>query len=63
MWSELFKLSLRGKDNRIATAINWIFNLIVAYTFLSMTNALSVAGTFWLYVMILIVLLCFNQTG
>lgn len=54
--SELFTISLRGKANGIATATNWIGNLIVASTFLSMTNALSVAGTFWLYASISIVL-------
>ncbi|KAL9551619.1 hypothetical protein MBANPS3_004173 [Mucor bainieri] len=54
--SELFTLSLRGKANGIATATNWVCNLIVASTFLSMTNALSAAGTFWLYACISIVL-------
>lgn len=54
--SELFTLSLRGKANGIATATNWICNLMVASTFLSMTNALSTAGTFWLYTLISIIL-------
>ncbi|EPB89902.1 hypothetical protein HMPREF1544_03285 [Mucor circinelloides 1006PhL] len=54
--SELFTLSLRGKANGIATATNWVCNLIVASTFLSMTNALSAAGTFWLYAVISILL-------
>ena len=47
--SEIFTLILRGKANGIATATNWICNLIIASTFLSMTNALSVPGTFWIY--------------
>lgn len=47
--SELFSISLRGKANGIATAVNWVCNLFVASTFLTMTNALSVAGTFWFY--------------
>jgi SP family myo-inositol transporter-like MFS transporter 13 len=54
--SELFTISLRGKANGIATATNWICNLVVASTFLSMTNALTAAGTFWLYACISIVL-------
>jgi SP family myo-inositol transporter-like MFS transporter 13 len=54
--SELFTLSLRGKANGIATATNWVCNLMVASTFLSMTNVLSAAGTFWLYASISIVL-------
>ncbi|KAI8048432.1 general substrate transporter [Thamnidium elegans] len=47
--SEIFSLSLRGKANGIATAVNWTCNLIVASTFLSMTNVLTAAGTFWFY--------------
>ncbi|KAI8050641.1 general substrate transporter [Gilbertella persicaria] len=47
--SELFTLSVRGKANGVATATNWICNLMVASTFLTMTNALSTAGAFWLY--------------
>lgn len=54
--SEIFTLSLRGKANGIATATNWICNLIVASTFLSMTNVLTAAGTFWLYATISILL-------
>lgn len=47
--SELFSISLRGKANGIATAVNWVCNLFVASSFLTMTNALSAAGTFWFY--------------
>lgn len=54
--SELFTLYLRGKANGIATATNWICNLVVASTFLSLTNALTAAGTFWLYASISITL-------
>ncbi|RCH85185.1 myo-inositol transporter [Rhizopus stolonifer] len=49
---ELFTLQLRGKANGIATATNWICNLIAASTFLSMTNLLSAAGTFWFYALV-----------
>lgn len=49
---ELFTLQLRGKANGIATTTNWICNLIAASTFLTMTNALSTAGTFWFYALI-----------
>ncbi|KAI9481178.1 MAG: general substrate transporter [Benjaminiella poitrasii] len=54
--SELFNISLRGKANGIATATNWVFNLVVSSTFLSMVDALSTAGTFWLYASISILL-------
>ncbi|ORY00194.1 general substrate transporter [Basidiobolus meristosporus CBS 931.73] len=47
--SEIFPLSIRGKASGIATAANWIFNLIISMTFLSLTQSISQAGTFWLY--------------
>ncbi|KAI8579226.1 hypothetical protein K450DRAFT_243384 [Umbelopsis ramanniana AG] len=49
MQSELFPLSVRGKANGIATAVNWACNLIISTSFLSMTNGVSAAGTFWFY--------------
>ncbi|OBZ90494.1 putative inositol transporter 3 [Choanephora cucurbitarum] len=54
--SELFSLSIRGKANGLATATNWLCNLLVSSTFLSITNAISAAGTFWLYACISTVL-------
>ena len=47
--SEIFTAKLRGKAGGIATATNWTSNLIVSITFLSLTQAISAAGTFWLY--------------
>ncbi|KAK9764443.1 hypothetical protein K7432_008046 [Basidiobolus ranarum] len=47
--SEIFPLSIRGQASGIATAANWIFNLIISMTFLSLTEAISQAATFWLY--------------
>jgi MFS transporter, SP family, solute carrier family 2 (myo-inositol transporter), member 13 len=49
MQSELFPLSVRGKANGIATAVNWACNLVISTSFLSMTNGVSAAGTFWFY--------------
>jgi SP family myo-inositol transporter-like MFS transporter 13 len=49
MQSELFPLSIRGKANGIATAVNWACNLVISTSFLSMTNGVSAAGTFWFY--------------
>ena len=34
---------------------NWLFNGVVAFTFLKLVNALSPAGAFWLYAAIGIV--------
>ena len=47
--SEMFSSSIRGKANGIATAVNWTCNLIVSTAFLSMTEAMTTAGTFWFY--------------
>ena len=33
----------------IGVACSWTANLVVAYTFLSLEDAISSAGTFWLY--------------
>jgi SP family myo-inositol transporter-like MFS transporter 13 len=49
MQSELFPLSVRGKANGLATAVNWACNLVISTSFLSMTNGVSAAGTFWFY--------------
>ncbi|OAD76287.1 hypothetical protein PHYBLDRAFT_97609, partial [Phycomyces blakesleeanus NRRL 1555(-)] len=47
--SEMFSNSVRGKANGVSTAVNWICNLIISTTFLSMTDTLTSAGTFWFY--------------
>ena len=33
----------------ITTAVNWIANLIVSFSFLSLQNAVSPSGAFWLF--------------
>ncbi|RCL00741.1 MAG: Sugar porter (SP) family MFS transporter [Candidatus Tokpelaia sp. JSC189] len=42
---------LKGRDFgiTISTATNWLSNMILAATFLSLLNALGAANTFWLY--------------
>ncbi|RKP07164.1 hypothetical protein THASP1DRAFT_17465 [Thamnocephalis sphaerospora] len=47
--SELFPLALRGRAGGLATSVNWVCNLAVAVSFLSLTHAITAAGTFWLY--------------
>lgn len=54
--SEMFSSSIRGKANGIATAVNWACNLIITTAFLSMTEAMTIAGTFWFYAGLSIVL-------
>jgi SP family myo-inositol transporter-like MFS transporter 13 len=47
--SEIFTTAMRGKANGISTAVNWICNLIISTTFLSMTDAVSAGGTYFFY--------------
>jgi len=47
--SEVFPLKVRGVGMSLGSLSNWLFNGIVAFTFLKLVNALSAAGAFWLY--------------
>lgn len=47
--SEVFPLKVRGVGMSLGSLSNWLFNGIVAFTFLKLLNALSPAGAFWLY--------------
>ncbi|TYI83937.1 hypothetical protein E1A91_D05G328600v1 [Gossypium mustelinum] len=47
--SEIYPLRYRGIGGDLAAVSNWISNLIVSLTFLSLTKALGSAGTFFLF--------------
>lgn len=47
--SELFPLWCRSTCYSITTAFNWLFNMLVSLTFLSLTRVITKAGVFWLY--------------
>ncbi|TYJ36746.1 hypothetical protein E1A91_A05G329600v1 [Gossypium mustelinum] len=47
--SEIYPLRYRGIGGGLAAVSNWISNLIVSLTFLSLTKALGSAGTFFLF--------------
>ncbi|XP_003737234.1 proton myo-inositol cotransporter [Galendromus occidentalis] len=47
--SELYPLWCRSTCFSIATSFNWLFNFLVAMTFLSLTEALTQQGAFLLY--------------
>ncbi len=47
--SEIYPLKIRGLAMSIATASNWIANLIVAVTFLTLVQAAGKAWSFWIY--------------
>jgi len=47
--SEIYPLQIRGRAMSVGTAANWSANLIVALSFLTLTQVLGKAATFWLY--------------
>lgn len=47
--SEIYPLKYRGIGGGIAAVFNWISNLIVSQSFLTLTHALGSAGTFLLF--------------
>lgn len=52
MWlliTEIYPLPIRGVGASLATTVNWVSNMIVALTFLTLTTWLSISGTFLLY--------------
>jgi sugar porter (SP) family MFS transporter len=46
--SEIYPARIRGKSMSIATMANWAANFVVAVSFLTLLNAISNAGTFFL---------------
>jgi MFS transporter, SP family, galactose:H+ symporter len=47
--SEIYPLRIRGRAMSVGTAANWSANLIVALSFLTLTQVLGKPATFWLY--------------
>ncbi|MDD2680367.1 MAG: MFS transporter, partial [Candidatus Omnitrophica bacterium] len=52
MIAEIYPLKVRGRAMSLATVANWGFNMLVAATFLTLTDKLGKAGTFWLFALI-----------
>jgi SP family myo-inositol transporter-like MFS transporter 13 len=47
--AEIYPLAVRSQAMSVATAANWMSNLIVSVTFLSLIEATSTYVAFWLY--------------
>ena len=52
MIAEIYPLNVRGRAMSLATVANWGFNAAVASTFLTLTEKLGKAGTFWFYAIV-----------
>ena len=47
--SEVYPLKVRNSAEGLAATFNWVSNLLVSLTFLSLLHALGATATFWLY--------------
>ncbi|KAG3118570.1 Proton myo-inositol cotransporter [Phytophthora idaei] len=50
--AEIYPLRVRSFALSISTAVNWVSNLLVSFTFLSTIDALAPYGAFWLYAVV-----------
>lgn len=57
--SEIYPTWARSTGMATATATNWIVNLIVSLTFLSLTEAISRQGTYYLYAGVTVIAILF----
>jgi MFS family permease len=53
--AEIYPLKVRGRAMSLATLSNWLFNMVVASTFLTLTEKLGKAGTFWFYAVVCVI--------
>ncbi len=60
--SEIYPLRIRSKAMALATMVNWTFNFLVSYFFLTMTTTFGRNGTFWLFGFFALCALVFSLT-
>ncbi|KAK3101098.1 hypothetical protein FSP39_000928 [Pinctada imbricata] len=48
--SEIYPLWARSTGNALSAGTNWIFNLLVSISFLTLTETITKYGTYWLFV-------------
>jgi len=53
--SEIYPLKVRSVGMSIGSLSHWGFNAIIAFTFLTLVNAIGIALTFWMYSIICVV--------
>jgi SP family galactose:H+ symporter-like MFS transporter len=58
--AEIYPLQIRGEAEGTAAATNWIFNLLVSMTFLTLVELIGTSVTFWLYGMLAIISFFFS---
>jgi MFS family permease len=58
--AEIYPLNIRGQAEGTAAGMNWIFNLLVSMTFLSLVEVIGLPHTFWLYGLLSIAALIFS---
>ncbi|XP_057866987.2 probable inositol transporter 2 [Cryptomeria japonica] len=57
--SEIYPLQYRGTCGGIAATVNWISNLVVSQTFLTMTQNIGTSMTFLVFGIISVIAICF----
>lgn len=57
--AEIYPLNVRGLAMSLATVANWVFNFMVAMSFLSIVQLLGKSGAFWLYAAVGVAGWCF----
>jgi SP family galactose:H+ symporter-like MFS transporter len=58
--SEIYPLAIRGRGMSLATIANWVFNMIVSFTFLDLVNGIGRGPTFLIYALLTVATILFT---